>query len=520
MGGLTNELAVEPRDGASAAAISRELFGTPGIASVERATATTEFVRDRLDDFIGVLRITVGFALALALLIAFNSTTISADERARENATMLAFGVPVRGAVGLAVGESLLTGLLGTLLGLGGGLLVIGWVVNQTLPDTLPDLGLVVSIGAGSILVAALVGVIAVALAPLLTARRLRRMDVPSTCGWSSSGPRTNAFAAVGHTEVSGDRPRGHRAASPGRRDPRLADCRSPPPRARRGTPRQRALGADDRAGAGPADLVGGSQPGTRRRRGRRDRAGRDGRALALGEYLAGAVIALMLSGGNALEAAAGRRARRELTALLERAPRIAHRRREGRLEEVAGRRSVRVGDRVLVRAGEVMPVDGAVQSDEAVVDESTLTGEPLPVAPRRAARRSRAAPLNAGEAFDLRADPHRPPRAPTPASSRLVREAEHQRAPFVRMADRYAAHPPAGHAGRRRAAWALSGDPVRALAVLVVATPCPLILAAPVALDLGRLAGGAAGRDRQGRRRRSRSSGGPGPCSSTRPAP
>ena len=181
MGGLTNELAVQPREGASAAAISRELFGTPGIASVERATATTEFVGDRLDDFIGVLRITVGFALALALLIAFNSTTISADERARENATMLAFGVPVRGAVGLAVGESLLTGLLGTLLGLGGGLLVIGWVVNQTLPDTLPDLGLVVSIGGGSILVAALVGVIAVALAPLLTARRLRRMDVPST---------------------------------------------------------------------------------------------------------------------------------------------------------------------------------------------------------------------------------------------------------------------------------------------------------------------------------------------------
>ena len=181
MTGLTNHLAVEPRPGATADQLARELFGTPGIAAVERALATTDFVRDRLDDFIGVIRLTVGFALALALLIAFNSTSISTDERARENATMLAFGVPVRGAVGLAVGESLIIGLLGTLLGIGGGLLVIGWVVNETLPETLPDLGLVVSISGGSILVAALVGVIAVAVAPLLTARRIRRMDLPST---------------------------------------------------------------------------------------------------------------------------------------------------------------------------------------------------------------------------------------------------------------------------------------------------------------------------------------------------
>jgi putative ABC transport system permease protein len=94
---------------------------------------------------------------------------------------MLAFGMPVRSAVGLAVGESLITGIVGTLIGIGGGLLVIGWVVDQTLPQTLPDLGLVISIRPGSILVAALVGVVAVALAPLLTARRLRRLDVPST---------------------------------------------------------------------------------------------------------------------------------------------------------------------------------------------------------------------------------------------------------------------------------------------------------------------------------------------------
>ncbi|MGA8217475.1 MAG: heavy metal translocating P-type ATPase [Solirubrobacterales bacterium] len=205
--------------------------------------------------------------------------------------------------------------------------------------------------------------------------------------------------------------------------------------------------------------------------------------ALALGQYLAGAVIALMLSGGNALEAAAGRRARRELTALLERAPRIAHRRRGDKLEEVPVE-EVRVGDRILVRAGEVLPVDGAVQSETAVVDGSTLTGEPLPVSHSRGTTVS-SGTVNAGEAFDLRA-------TRTSAESAyagivgLVRDAETQRAPFVRMADRYAAVLLPVTLVVAGAAWALSGDPVRALAVLVVATPCPLILAAPVALISG----------------------------------
>ncbi len=181
LGDVVNEVAVTPKPGVDADQISRELFGTPGIASVEAATATAEFVRDRLDDFVGVLQLTVAFALALALLIAFNSASISADERARENATMLAFGTSVRRTVLLAVGENLIIGTLGTLAGLLGGILVIGWVVNATLPETIPDLGLVVTISPGSMLIAALVGGVAVTLAPLLTVRRLRRMDVPST---------------------------------------------------------------------------------------------------------------------------------------------------------------------------------------------------------------------------------------------------------------------------------------------------------------------------------------------------
>ncbi len=205
--------------------------------------------------------------------------------------------------------------------------------------------------------------------------------------------------------------------------------------------------------------------------------------ALALGQYLAGAVIALMLSGGNALEAAAGRRARRELSALLERAPRIAHRRRGDRIEEVAVER-LGVGDRVLVRAGEVVPVDGVVESADAVLDQSTLTGEPLPVTRGRGSTVV-SGTVNAGEAFDLRA-------TRTAAESaysgiiRLVQQAQAQRAPFVRIADRYAALLLPVTLLVAGLAWAGSGDAVTALAVLVVATPCPLILAAPIALISG----------------------------------
>jgi heavy metal translocating P-type ATPase len=205
--------------------------------------------------------------------------------------------------------------------------------------------------------------------------------------------------------------------------------------------------------------------------------------SLVLGEVLAGAVVALMLSGGNALEAAAGRRARRELTELLERAPRIAHLRREGAIEEVAVD-AVVPGDLVVVRAGEVVPVDGVVAGGGAVLDESALTGEPLP-ARRAAGAAVRSGTSNAGEAFDLRAT--RPAAESAYAALvRLVTEAQARRAPFVRMADRYAAFLLPLTLAVAAVAWAASGDPVRALAVLVVATPCPLILAAPIAFVCG----------------------------------
>jgi heavy metal translocating P-type ATPase len=204
--------------------------------------------------------------------------------------------------------------------------------------------------------------------------------------------------------------------------------------------------------------------------------------ALATGEYLAGAVVAVMLAGGNALEEYAAGRARRELTKLLERAPRIAHRRREGAVEEVPVD-ALRPGDVVVVRAGEVIPVDG-VAVGVAVVDEAALTGESLSIS-YAAGGEVRSGSANAGEAFDLRAT-RLAAESAYAAIVRLVREAETQRAPFVRLADRYAAFFLPLALVIAGLAWAASGDAVRFVAVMVVATPCPLILAAPIALISG----------------------------------
>src|SRR6266700_6608323 len=204
--------------------------------------------------------------------------------------------------------------------------------------------------------------------------------------------------------------------------------------------------------------------------------------ALALGQALAGAVVALMLSGGLALEAYADARARRELSALLARAPRAVHRHAGGRLEVVPVE-EVRRGDLLLVGPGEVVAVDGLATAP-AVLDESALTGESRPVA-HDPGTLVRSGCVNAGVPFDLRAVTTA--EASTYAGVvRLVREAQAGKAPFVRLADRYALLFLPLTLAVAAGAWLASGDPVRALAVLVVATPCPLILAAPVAIVAG----------------------------------
>jgi heavy metal translocating P-type ATPase len=205
--------------------------------------------------------------------------------------------------------------------------------------------------------------------------------------------------------------------------------------------------------------------------------------ALALNEELAGIVIGLMFSGGASLEVVASRRARRELTALVQRAPKVAQLRLDGGLEEVPVDR-VQAGDVILVRTGEVVPVDGTLVSPESIVDTSTLSGEPLPVTVRQGMP-VLSGSANAGAPFDVRAD--RPAADSAYAALvRLVEQAQTQRAPLVRMADRYAGFFLPATLVVAGLAWLLSGDPVRALAVVVVATPCPLILAAPIALVSG----------------------------------
>ena len=204
--------------------------------------------------------------------------------------------------------------------------------------------------------------------------------------------------------------------------------------------------------------------------------------AVALGEAAAAAVIALMVAGGEALEAWAEGRARRALTDLVARAPRRAARIEDGAIAEIAAA-EIRAGDLLLVRPGETVPADGEAE-EQASLDESALTGEPLPVeAAPGAALRSGA--VNAGPAFRMRAA--RGAEDSTYAAIvRLAQQAAAERAPLARLADRWAVGFVIFTALVAGGAWAATGDPVRALAVLVVATPCPLILAAPVALVAG----------------------------------
>lgn len=202
---------------------------------------------------------------------------------------------------------------------------------------------------------------------------------------------------------------------------------------------------------------------------------------LAVQEYVAGLIIALMLTGGEALEDLAARRASRELDQLLNRAPAFA-----GRIHPVTGEveriaiEEVKVGDELLVRSSEILPVDGVLLSDHATIDESSVTGEPIPVN-YRAGDPLLSGTVNSTTSFTMRAQKVA---ADSNYASivRLVEEAVDSRAPMVRLADRYAVPFTIVSLLIAGFAWFLSGDPVRFAEVLVVATPCPLLIATPVA--------------------------------------
>ncbi|RVC75815.1 heavy metal translocating P-type ATPase, partial [Mesorhizobium sp. M2A.F.Ca.ET.046.02.1.1] len=201
--------------------------------------------------------------------------------------------------------------------------------------------------------------------------------------------------------------------------------------------------------------------------------------ALLLGQALAAVVVAIMYAGGTVLEDLARGRAERNLRALTDRAPRVAHRKSAHGTETVAIDQ-VAVGDELLVRAGELLPVDGVLIDASAQVDESTVTGEPLPER-RGAGDALRSGTVNVGEVFVMRASAIAD-KSTYAAIVRMVAAAQTAKAPLIRIADRFALLLLPATLLIAAIAWYLSGDPIRALAVLVVATPCPLILAAPVA--------------------------------------
>jgi len=181
LAGMSNLLTVEPASGHTASDLQRALLGISHVASAQSVQVTTDGLRDSLGQFTGILNIAAAVSLLLALLIAFNSTSIGVDERSREHATMIAFGLPLRTVLAMTTAEAAVIGVLGTLAGIAGGYGLLSWLVSTTIPGVMPEIGVTATLTGGSILAALLLGIGTVSIAPLFTLRRLRRMDIPST---------------------------------------------------------------------------------------------------------------------------------------------------------------------------------------------------------------------------------------------------------------------------------------------------------------------------------------------------
>lgn len=179
--GLANAVYALPSAGSTPDDVERELFSLQGVSSVQPVAVSTQVVRDSLAEFTGIFAVLEGFILLLALLIAYNATSINADERARERATLFAFGMPLRRVLGLETAEGLLLGLLGAAIGVTAGLLLNGWIIATTLSTTMPDMSMDVVVRPSTVAVVVALSIVAVGLAPVLTVRRLRRMDIPGT---------------------------------------------------------------------------------------------------------------------------------------------------------------------------------------------------------------------------------------------------------------------------------------------------------------------------------------------------
>ncbi len=204
---------------------------------------------------------------------------------------------------------------------------------------------------------------------------------------------------------------------------------------------------------------------------------------IAVGEYWATIIIVIMMTSGEALEKYAAQRAKAELTSLLERAPKITHLKTDTTTRDIPIG-DVKIGDLLVIKPGEIIPVDAIISEGSSSIDQSSLTGESLPV-DKTVGDELMSGSVNGDSALTIKA-------LRTAHDSQyaqiveLVKAAGDSRAPFVRMADRYAVPFTIISFAIAGFAWWSSGEALRFAEVLVVATPCPLLLGAPIALISG----------------------------------
>jgi heavy metal translocating P-type ATPase len=202
--------------------------------------------------------------------------------------------------------------------------------------------------------------------------------------------------------------------------------------------------------------------------------------SLLLGEYLAGAIVVLMLSGGEALESYALRSASSVLAALAKRMPSVAHRKSDAKISDVA-LEEVSVGDTLVIYPHDICPVDGLVIEGHGVMDESYLTGEPFQIT-KTSGSNVMSGAINGEAALTIRAT-KRASDSRYAKIMEVMRESEAKRPQLRRLGDRLGAIYTPVALVLALLAWAISGEAVRFLAVLVIATPCPLLIAIPVAI-------------------------------------
>jgi putative ABC transport system permease protein len=179
--GLVNAVKVAPAAGSTAEQVQRALSPVPGVASALTASSLSQTMRSTLALINRLFVILQTVIALLAFLVAYNSSNVGAEERRREHATMFAFGVTLPRVVAMSVVESMLLGTVGLLLGLGFGNAVLSYILAAVFPAAVPDFMVTESVEASSYFLTLAIGLIAVTLAPLLNARRLRRMNLPST---------------------------------------------------------------------------------------------------------------------------------------------------------------------------------------------------------------------------------------------------------------------------------------------------------------------------------------------------